>query len=771
MRVLLIVHGVPPAACGGTETYVADLAQALSRRLHLEVAVLAREGDALRPELSIRTERRGNVLLHIVNNTFQTCERFADTYRHPALQAAVAPVIDDLAPDVVHIQHLTCLSTGLIEEITHRGIPVVATLNDYWWICHRGQLIDDAGRQCDGPGGEGCRSCIPAAALAPVHAWRAGRRLREMRVPGLQTAIAVAQRLLAASGSADARQAASRSRCAHMREVCQDISLFLAPSRTLMRHYQTFGIPAARLRLIDQGIDVAAIATAPKVRRTGPLRVGFVGSLIPSKAPHVLLQAVKMLPHGVVSVDIIGASAPYHGDIAYANRLSSQLGAEAIRRVGPAPHERMGERLADLDVVVVPSVWVENAPFVIREAFAARVPVIATDLGGMAEMVRHDIDGLLFPPGDAASLAAHLQALVDDPAILDRLRAGIRPVMTIDEDAAQLAEIYQTLEKPVSRSPKKGDSPLFSRKKGAVPFFSAEDTTWAVVLNYQTPDETWLAVRSLQTSDRPPDRIVVVDNGSTDDSAARLRDTLPGVEIIPKAANLGFSGGCNVGIVRALQEGAARVLLVNSDAVLAPDALPLLTAALAGRPEVGIAGPVILSRSEPDRIASAGMTFVPRTGRMRHRAAGRRLAALGAAGEHPVDAVSGCVMLLRREVFERAGLFDEPCFYSFEDLDLCLRAASHGFATVCVSDALAYHEGARSIGPRSARRVYYGVRNHLRVAQRVAPLGGIGRTVRGAAIVGLSAAYVLSSPDVRVAGGLLALSRGVRDHVRGRYGP
>jgi GT2 family glycosyltransferase/glycosyltransferase involved in cell wall biosynthesis len=763
MRVLVIVHGLPPWGSGGTEAYTANLAQALSRQPHVEVTVLAREGDPLRPELSTRIEQRGSVSVHLVNNTFQTCERFEETYRHRALQAAVTPLIDNLAPDVVHVQHLTGLSTGLVEEIASRGVPIVTTLNDYWWICHRGQLMDDTGRRCDGPGHLGCRSCIPAAVLAPAGAWRTGRRLRDLQVPGVRTAVAVAERGLALSSGASGRQAASRDRSAHMFETLGRMSLCLAPSRTLMRRYQRFGIPAGRLQLIDQGIDVSAIESVKKIPRTGPMRLGFIGSLIPSKAPHVLLDAAMMLPRGAVSVDLIGAPAPYHGHVAYTETLSARLGMEAIRRVGPVPNERIGERLADLDVVVVPSIWIENAPFVIREAFAARVVVIASDLGGMAEMVRDGIDGLLFPPGDATTLAAHLQALLNDPARLETLRAGIRQVMTVDEDAAQLAQIYLALVRrpgrTYSRSQDLQGKPMTPR-----------GTTCAVVLNHRTPEDTWLAVRSLQTCDAPPDRVLVVDNGSSDGSEERLRNTLTDVEIIATGSNLGFSGGCNAGIARALESGAARILLLNSDAVLAPTALRRLAGPLDKDPSIGIAGPVILSRAEPDMIASAGMTFSPRTGRMRHRAAGRRLAALSPAPVCRVDAVSGCAMLARREVFERAGLFDEACFYSFEDLDLCLRAGRHGFETVCVSDAVAYHEGGRSIGPRSPRRVYYGVRNHLRVAQRIAPLGGFGRAARGAAIVGLSTAYVLSSRDVGVAGGLLAISRGVRDHLRGRYG-
>jgi hypothetical protein len=240
--------------------------------------------------------------------------------------------------------------------------------------------------------------------------------------------------------------------------------------------------------------------------------------------------------------------------------------------------------------------------------------------------------------------------------------------------------------------------------------------------------------------------------------------------VLQAGSNLGFSAGCNIGIRHALAGGADAVLLVNSDVVLAPDTVARLVAALHARPDVGIVGPVLLSRAEPDGIASAGMTFRPATGRMRHRFAGRRVSALP-SGAVRVDAVSGCVMLVRRDVFERAGFFDEEYFFYYEDLDLCTRASRAGFETLCVPGAMAYHEGAATIGPRSATRVYYGVRNHLRVAERLFPGSAVATMGRRAAILAFSAAYVALSPEVGLVSGLAAAGRGALDHLRGRYGP
>jgi glycosyltransferase involved in cell wall biosynthesis len=112
---------------------------------------------------------------------------------------------------------------------------------------------------------------------------------------------------------------------------------------------------------------------------------------------------------------------------------------------GPLAHADVPRALADLDLLVVPSVWEENAPFVIREALSLGVPVVASDLGGMAEMVEHGRNGLLFPPGDARALARALRRLVDEPLLLDRLRAGIGPVRSLEEDAGWTREQYRRL--------------------------------------------------------------------------------------------------------------------------------------------------------------------------------------------------------------------------------------------------------------------------------------------------------------------------------------
>ena len=137
-----------------------------------------------------------------------------------------------------------------------------------------------------------------------------------------------------------------------------------------------------------------------------------------------------------------------------------------------------------------------------------------------------------------------------------------------------------------------------------------------------------------------------------------------------------------------------------------------------------------------------------------------------------VDGIDGCLMLVTRGVFEAIGLLDEDYFFSFEDLDFCLRARRAGFATVLAASALAYHEGARSIGPQSPRRLYFAARGHLLLAQRAGPpIGAPGTVCRTASIITLNVAHAIRSRGGFLPVRLAAVARGVVDYFAGRLGP
>jgi len=283
----------------------------------------------------------------------------------------------------------------------------------------------------------------------------------------------------------------------------------------------------------------------------------------------------------------------------------------------------------------------------------------------------------------------------------------------------------------------------------------------AVVLNFRTPLDTVLAVKALLASERRIDRIIVVDNDAVESVREMLTPLPERVTYLLTGRNLGFSGGVNLGIRDALARGADRVLLVNSDVIVPPDCVGSLESAVE-KTDVGIAGPAIVSRADPGWVASLGMTYSPRTGRMRHTGVGRRLSAGETVPSGVVDGVSGCVMLVRRDVFDAVGLFFEPYFFSFEDLDFCLAARRAGFRTLLAGDALAYHEGGKSIGAGAPIRLYFGTRNHLMLARRHGGSVGI--------VVLLNLAHAVRAHGGSMAARIGAVASGVRDYFLGRTG-
>jgi GT2 family glycosyltransferase len=279
-----------------------------------------------------------------------------------------------------------------------------------------------------------------------------------------------------------------------------------------------------------------------------------------------------------------------------------------------------------------------------------------------------------------------------------------------------------------------------------------------------------MAVKSLVASRRPLDRIVVVDNDAAENAREVLGPLERHVSYLLTGRNLGFAGGVNAGIRDALAQGADRILLVNSDVIVPPDCVHRIERALE-EPDVGIAGPAILARANPGWIASLGMSYSSRTGRMRHAGVGQRLGAGDHVPSRFVDGVSGCVMMIRRDVFDAIGLFPEDYFFSFEDLDFCLTARRAGFRTFLVGDAVAYHEGGRSIGADAAVRLYFGSRNHLMLASRNAPSETrLASLVRTAIVVMLNLAHAVRARGGSTAARIGAVVSGVRDYARGRTG-
>jgi len=237
---------------------------------------------------------------------------------------------------------------------------------------------------------------------------------------------------------------------------------------------------------------------------------------------------------------------------------------------------------------------------------------------------------------------------------------------------------------------------------------------YAVVVNWNLRIETVACVESLLTTGVAVDQIIVVDNGSSDDSVSVLRERFgPDLLLIVSSRNLGFAGGANLGIEFALERGAGWVLLLNNDTRVAPTFLAEMENAAVADNQFAILAPLILYQDVPDRIWYAGDRLIPGVlvtySLRRQQKDHGKLPLL-----MPVDFVSGCAMLVRRDVFEKVGLFDRTLFMYGEDVDFCWRARLAGFRLVCATHAKMWHKVSVSSNHDKPRMRYWRIKNQIR---------------------------------------------------------
>jgi GT2 family glycosyltransferase len=234
-----------------------------------------------------------------------------------------------------------------------------------------------------------------------------------------------------------------------------------------------------------------------------------------------------------------------------------------------------------------------------------------------------------------------------------------------------------------------------------------------IVLNWNGLADTLACLSSLARLDYLAHEVVVVDNGSTDNSVATVRVTHPQVALIETGENLGYVGGNNVGLEYARAAGADYALLLNNDTEVAPGFLRLLVEAAEADPATSIVGPTIYYFDRPDVIWSAGGDIDWRRGRTRMISLDEVDQGQFGHTVRPVDFVSGCALLIKMSVVDQVGMLDPRFFAYFEDNEWCVRVVRAGFKVLHVPQAKIWHKISPDAREASPQVHYYMTRNRL----------------------------------------------------------
>lgn len=448
MRILQVAHAYLPGSSGGTEVHVHLLSREL--RTRHEVAIFHRVHDPSRTENALVEAELDGVPVYRVVNNFSWSPSAEYEFYNPGLEGAFAGVLEAFRPDVVHFHHLAGgLSTTLPGLARQRGLPTALTLHDYWYMCHRSTLWTSAGLLCPGPeGGLRCAQCWMDDHYPPVGT--AAQRVRELglrealrRLPGY-----LQDRLVPDGGVSLRSYHTTRLmvRDAYLRRLLESFDALVSPSQFLRGRFAAWGADARRIAHIPNGVDPDKFgALRPDLPLGERLQAVYVGALAPHKGPDVLVRAFDGLTDCPVDLHVYGGPGPTAELRAYARRLAEGARNPHVAFRGTFPNDRIGEVLSGADLVVVPSVWYENCPMTVLEALYARRPVLASGIGGMAELVREGETGFTFRAGDAPHLAERLRELAGDRSLLQSVHERMARPSTIAETAGRLEALYRAI--------------------------------------------------------------------------------------------------------------------------------------------------------------------------------------------------------------------------------------------------------------------------------------------------------------------------------------
>lgn len=439
-RILFICHNHPDVRPGGAEAYALELHRSLRDSDELDSIFLARGGPPLsavgRPHfgsyISLAGSSPDEYFMftdgYDYDWTFGTIRHDKELYTKHFTRFLLA-----IEPDVVHLHHTMFFGYDLLRAIRNAlpDVPIVYTLHEFMPICHRqGQMVRTVDeRPCMESSPQRCNECFPE--ISPQTFF--------MRKRFIESHLSV-------------------------------VDLFLAPSAFLRDRYVDWGIPPDRILVEEYGRTPPA-GEAPAADRSHRNRFGFFGQLTPYKGLQVVLEAMRELGADTASGDPLqqalaaaglegraepGPTEPrcwIHGanlDLQpgdFRARIEELLAetARTVTFVGRYSHDRLPSLLSNVDWVIVPSIWWENSPLVIQEAFHFGRPVLCSNVGGMAEKVEDGVNGLHFRAGDPLSLAETMRKAVGTPGLWEQLRSGIQPIYTMETHVQRLAKLYSGL--------------------------------------------------------------------------------------------------------------------------------------------------------------------------------------------------------------------------------------------------------------------------------------------------------------------------------------
>jgi glycosyltransferase involved in cell wall biosynthesis len=443
MKILYITNGYPPHRWAGTETYTASLATGMYSRGH-DVKVMCigkwREGEEYWN--GYEDSIVNGVPVRRINLNWKKSPRpFEYLYNNPVVADFLSENLKEINPNLVHITSCETLSASTLDAVHTAGYPLILSLTDFWFLCPRINLLKHNGNNCDGDTTPWeCLKCKLGNSKAyqlPKRFFPESVLLKILLQVSKQPSLTRIRGLRGMAGNMDKRKE-------YLRDSLRKPDHIVTASPFVKKVF-LLNNPDLTIHVQPYGHDLQWVERYQGKTTSNDLRIGFVGQLSSSKGVHILLKALKKLNNSKKG----DFQAFIYGNLKHNVEYSTKLrklteGLKQVYFCGTYDHDQSADVFANIDVLVVPSLWYDF-PLVIYEAFATKTPVVATNLGGMAEAITHDKNGLLFSRGNVRDLAKQLERILTEDDLLLKLRSGIAPVKRIEEELDEFEELYKAL--------------------------------------------------------------------------------------------------------------------------------------------------------------------------------------------------------------------------------------------------------------------------------------------------------------------------------------
>lgn len=390
LKILKVIHGFPPDYMAGSEVYSYNLCKELHKQGH-DIYVFTRVENEFDEPYTIYKEEYES--LHITRVNKPKDYIYDNKFYDEDIDNIFKRLLEEINPDIIHFGHVCHLSVNLVEIAKSYGKKIVFTLHDFWLYCVKGQLINEKNEICNGPDIDKCLKCSPY------------KPTREN----------------------------VKNNILYMEKIRDNVDIFISPSHTVRDFFISHGTDKNKILYNLYGFNKELIQYKKRVyKKDTKINFAFMGRIIPTKGIKLLLKAFKELPN--INLKI-------YGSIGNSKRF---LESDNISFMGGYNNNNINSILSEIDVLIVPSVWLENSPLVIQEAFLSGVTVITSNIGGMKELINED-EGFLFDPTNYQSLISIITKINNNPEILNNIKNNRNKVLSIEDDAKYITKVYYKL--------------------------------------------------------------------------------------------------------------------------------------------------------------------------------------------------------------------------------------------------------------------------------------------------------------------------------------